>query len=110
VVIAVVCRQAAYAIPTAGIIAAALKPFRRGRGHFATCNRLFQITGRLMIETDGSQLYVGKCPISKGIGRIIRRFVVSAFHVSARGGTPAPSCNFGLGTASIAPLRLQSNW
>jgi hypothetical protein len=30
-----------------------------------------------------AQLYVGKRPISKGIGRAIRRFVVLAFHVGA---------------------------
>src|SRR5713226_5078231 len=38
----VVCRWGTYVIPTVGIIAVALNLFGRDRGHFATCNRLFQ--------------------------------------------------------------------
>jgi hypothetical protein len=37
----VVCRRGTY--PTVGIIALALNLFGRDRGHFVTCNRLFQI-------------------------------------------------------------------
>jgi len=56
----------------------------RGRGHAVTCNRLFRLAlklGRLRLV---SQSYIGKRPISKGIGAAIRKFVVRAF---------APSCS-----------------
>src|ERR1700680_729260 len=43
----------------------------------ATCNRLFLIAARLKRLRLTAQLYVGKRPNSKGIGRPIRRFVVS---------------------------------
>jgi len=41
-VIGVVCRWGTHVNPTAGIIAVAFNRFGRDRGHFATCNRLFQ--------------------------------------------------------------------
>jgi hypothetical protein len=42
-------------IPAVGIIAVALDLFGRDRGHFATCNRLFQISSETKaIATDGS--------------------------------------------------------
>jgi hypothetical protein len=43
---------------------------------FATCNRFFLIAARLKRLRLMAQLYVGKRPISKGIERVIRRFVV----------------------------------
>jgi hypothetical protein len=54
-VMGVVCRWGTYVIPTVGIIAVALNLFGRDRGHFVTCNWLFQIGSETKTaEIDGS--------------------------------------------------------
>ena len=50
----------------------------RDRGHSATCNRLFQISSKTKMFEIEPQLYVRKSPVSKGIGTVIRRFVVQS--------------------------------
>src|SRR5258708_17484934 len=64
-----------------------------------------------------AQLYVGKRPVSKGIGRVIRRFVVLSFAPAALIGAATLECckeappywwassNFGPGTASDSRRR-----
>jgi hypothetical protein len=49
----------------------------------ATCNRLFQISSETSLEQLRlmAQFYVGTRPMPKGIGRVIRKFGVFAFHV-----------------------------
>ncbi len=56
---------------------------RNDRGHFSQLqSALADYSETKAIEIE-AQLYVGKRPISKGIGRVIRRFVVLACYVGA---------------------------
>jgi hypothetical protein len=64
--------------PTIGFITIVFGFVSLDPGHVVTCNRLFRIAVRIGGSRSLSQLYVGKRPISKGIGGAIRRFGVFA--------------------------------
>ena len=64
--------------PTIGFITIVFGFVSLDPGHVVTCNRLFRIALRIGGSRSLSQLYVGKRPISKGIGGAIRRFGVFA--------------------------------
>jgi hypothetical protein len=64
--------------PTIGFVTMMFGFVSLDPGHVVTCNRLFRIAVRIGGSRSLSQLYVGKRPISKGIGGAIRRFGVFA--------------------------------
>jgi hypothetical protein len=94
---AVVRRRSTFPIPSVGIIAVALNLFDRDRGHFAACNWLPGYSKAKMREIE-AQLYVGKPAISKGIRRIIPRFVV-----------PAPYADVFLDGSGVCDLQLRGS-